>query len=183
MYGSRKSQGMDPYRVTKVISSEGKILTLEEAFKNYELFDYLESPIVIAGRVKKFLPRILSIFHGGRQIMDVKEGLVCPLKDTLKLREKKKTTTKHLAISVKEALNISARLLPMLKNFRAEDRNEWMRVGWILNNIGKSSTEALEQWITFSARCVEQFDEATCVYQWEKMGPTRSNIGYFTSFG
>lgn len=171
VYGSRKSEEMDPYRVTKVIASDGKEMSLEEAFQSYELLDYLERPMNITGRVKDFLPRILSIFHGGRPIMEVKEGLACPLKDSLKRREKKRSNKvpKHLEISVKESLKISERLLPMLQDFRSEKYDEWMRIGWILNNIGKGSTEALEQWITFSARCDEKFDEATCVYQWEKM--------------
>ena len=171
VYGSRKSEEMDPYRVTKVVSSDGKEMDLEEAFEDYELLDYLERPMNITGRVEEFLPRILSIFHGGRPILEVKEGLTCPLKDALKRRENKRSdkVPKHLEISVKESLKISARLLPMLQDFRAEKYDEWMRIGWILNNIGKGSTEALEQWIAFSARCDEKFDEATCVYQWEKM--------------
>ena len=171
VYGSRKSEEMDPYRVTNIISSDGKEMDLEQAFEDYELLDHLERPINIKGRVKEFLPRILSIFHGGRPIMEVKEGLACPLKATLKSREKKKSNKlpKHLEISVAESLKISARLLPMLQDFRAEKYNEWMQVGWILNNIGKSSTQALEQWIKFSARCDDKFDESTCVYQWEKM--------------
>jgi len=169
IYGSRKSEEMDPYKVTKVISSDGKEMGIEEAFDDYELLDYLERPIAINGRVNEFLPRILSIFHCGRPIMDVKEGLVCPLKDTIKRKQKTKSIPKHLEITVEKALEVSARLLPMLSDSRAEKYEEWMRVGWILNNIGESSTEALEQWITFSARCGEKFDEATCVYQWEKM--------------
>lgn len=169
IYGSRKSEEMDPYIVTKVISSEGTELELEEAFQNYELLDDSERPMNIKGRVKEFLPRILSIFHGGRQIMEVKEGLLCPLKDNLKTKEKNNIIPKHLEISVKESLKISAKLLPMLKDFRAEDRNEWIRIGWLLHNIGKGCTEALEQWITFSAKCTEKFDEATCVYNWENM--------------
>lgn len=171
VYGSRKSEDMDPYLVTKVLTSEGKELDIEEAFEEYELLDYLERPMDIKGRVKEFLPRILSIFHGGRAIMEVKEGLPCPLKDTLKRKEKNRNLkgSKHLEISVKDSLAISARLLPMLSDFRADKYDEWMRIGWILNNIGKGSTEALEQWITFSSRCDDKFDEATCVFQWEKM--------------
>ncbi|MCP3681453.1 MAG: hypothetical protein GY861_02085, partial [bacterium] len=184
VYGSRKSEEMEPYRVTNVISSEGKEMDLEEAFCDYELLDYLERPMNIKGKVSSYLPRILSIFHGGRPIMEVKEGLVCPLKATLKNREKKGVNKlpKHLEISVQESLKISARLLPMLHDFRAEKYDEWMRIGWILNNIGKGSTQALEQWITFSSRCEEKFDEATCVYQWEKMMERDITLGTLRHF-
>ena len=182
VYGSRKSEEMDPYTVTNVISSDGKEMDLEEAFQDYELLDYLERPMPITGRIKEFLPRILSIFHCGRPIMEVKEGLVCPLKDALKRREKKKNVPKHLEVTVKEALKISARLLPMLKDFRAEKYDEWMRIGWLLNNVGKGSTEALDQWITFSARCDDKFDEATCVYQWEKMVERDLTLGTLRHF-
>lgn len=177
VYGSRKSVDMDPYNVTQVVNSEGERVDLEEAFKNYELLDYLEQPINITGKVKEFLPRILSIFHSGRVIMEVKDGLVSPLKDQLKKKDKKKILAPHVEISVKESLAISAKLLPMLATWRVEKYDEWMRIGWLLNNIGQSSAEALEQWITFSAKCGEKFDEGICIYEWGKMSIRDLTLG------
>jgi len=167
MYGSRKSEDMDPYSVTKVITSEGNEIELEEAFKHYRLYDLHERPLKIRGRIKEYLPRILSVIPYGRTTHEVRHGLISPLKE--KLQEQKKIKKTHLKVSVAEALKISERLLPMLADFRAEDRNEWMTIGWILFNIGGGSAQAMEQWMEFSARCEESYDEATCIYEWERM--------------
>lgn len=169
MYGSRKQENLESYTVTMVISSEGKVLDLEEAFTDYLLFDRLKKRIALKGRVRELLPRILSIHSYHRSTMEVKEGLPCPLREKFRKQEKNRPKAKHLKVSVQEALKISEKLLPMLADFRAENYNEWMRVGWILYNIGKGCTDALDQWLEFSSRCGEKYDEGKCTYEWSKM--------------
>lgn len=170
MYGSRKSEEMEPYLVTKVFDSDGTEMELEDAFSNYKIYDNNEEIIPVKGRVKEMLPRILSIIPYNRDTKDVKNGLISPLKEKIM----KKTPNKKIQVSTQDALKISAKLLPMLAQFRAEDRNEWMTIGWILFNIGDGCPEALEQWLDFSARDQETYDESTCIYQWERM--TRKDI-------
>jgi len=167
VYGSRKSEDMDPYDVTKVIASDGTSLDIETAFKNYRIYDLNERPLVIKNRVKEYLPRILSIVPWGRKTHEVKSGLSLPLKE--KISEKNKKVQKNISVTVTEALEISEKLLPMISEWRVEDYNEWMSVGWILYNIGDGSAQAMEQWLNFSARCEEKYDEASCIYEWEKM--------------
>jgi len=167
MYGSRKSEDMDPYKVTKVFNSEGVEVSLEDAFKHYRIYDNREKVISVRDNVKEYLPRILSIIPYGRPTNEVRHGLVSPLKE--KLQEKKAKKKTQLKVSVEEALRVSERLLPMLADWRAEERNEWLTIGWILYNIGDNSPQALEQWMEFSARCEEKYDEANCIYEWERM--------------
>jgi P4 family phage/plasmid primase-like protien len=167
MYGSRKAEDMKPYKVTKVYNSEGSIISLEDAFKHYTIYDNREKPINIRGNVEEYLPRVLSILPYGRQTNELKNGLISPLKE--KIQQKKSTTKTHLKISVGESLKISAKLLPMLADWRTEDRNEWMTIGWILYNIGDGSPQALDQWMEFSARCEDKYDESGCIYEWERM--------------
>ena len=83
MYGSRKSEDMKPYKVTKVFTSEGIEIDLEEAFQHYCIFDMKEKPIKIRGQVEHFLPRILSIIPYGRPTQEVRHGLTSPLKEKL----------------------------------------------------------------------------------------------------
>jgi P4 family phage/plasmid primase-like protien len=166
MYGSRKDEKMDPYTVSKVVTSEGYEIDLEEAFKNYRLYDKQEHLIKVSGKVLEYLPRILSILPFGRETSELRNGLISPLKEKIQKKTKTKSVDK---ISVTESLIISAKLLPMLSRYRAEDRNEWMVVGWILYNIGCGSAEALDQWLEFSARDEENYDEANCIYEWERM--------------
>lgn len=167
MYGSRKAEDMKPYKVTKVYNSEGSTISLEDAFKHYTIYDNREKPINIRGKVEEYLPRVLSILPYGRQTNELKNGLISPLKE--KIQKKKSTTKTHLKISVGESLKISAKLLPMLADWRTEDRNEWMTIGWILYNIGDGSPQALDQWMEFSARCEDKYDESGCIYEWERM--------------
>lgn len=180
MYGSRKSEDMDPYKVTKVFTSDCDEIELEEAFSNYCIFDIKERPIDIRNKVNFFLPRILSIIPYGRVTHEVREGLVSPLKD--KLQEKKERVKVTLTVSVEEALKISERLLPMLADFRTEDRNEWLTIGWILYNIGDGSTQALDQWLSFSSRCEEKYNESTCIYEWERMVKQDLTLGTLRHF-
>lgn len=167
VYGSRKSENMEPYIVSKVITSDGSEIDIEAAFNNYRIYDLNEKPLIIKNRVKEYLPRILSIVPWGRTTHEVKSGLVLPLKD--KITERNKKIEKHICINVKEALEISDKLLQMIADWRVEDYHEWMSIGWILYNIGDGCSEAMEQWLNFSARCEEKYDEAKCVYEWEKM--------------
>jgi P4 family phage/plasmid primase-like protien len=167
LYGSRKSEEMDPYKVTKVYDSDCVAIDMEDAFKDYIIYDMKEMHIDIRGKVEEYLPRILSIIPYGRKTHEVKPGLTSPLKE--KLQEKKEQKKTKLKLSVEEALAVSEKLLPLLATWRAEDRNEWMTIGWILYNIGEGSTQALEQWLEFSKRCEEKYDEAACIYEWERM--------------
>ena len=180
IYGSRKSEDMDPYKVTSVFLSDGSEITTEEAFKNYKIYDMKEKCIPIQENIKFFLPRILSIIPYGRPTQELVQGLVSPLKG--KLQEEKVKIKKPLKVSVEEALKISEKLLPMLADFRAEERNDWITVGWILYNIGDASTEALEQWMDFSARCQEKYDEASCIYEWERMVKKDLTLGTLRHF-
>ena len=180
LYGSRKSEDMDPYKVTKVFTSDCDEISLEEAFSSYCIFDIKEKPINIRNKVEFFLPRILSIIPYGRVTHELREGLVSLLKD--KLQEKKERVKVVLTVSVEEALKVSERLLPMLSDFRAEDRNEWLTVGWILYNIGDGSTQALDQWLSFSSRCVEKYNESTCIYEWERMVKQDLTLGTLRHF-
>lgn len=168
LYGSRKSEDMEPYRATWVFNSSGDRVSVEEGLKMCRIFDQQERLIDIKGKVLENLPKILSIIPYGRQTMEVKQGLISPLKDKIKEKHKEKIKS-VLSVDSGEALAVSARLLPMIADFRAEDRNEWMTIGWGLYNIGEGSAQALDQWIEFSSRCEEKFDEGKCIYEWERM--------------
>ena len=175
LYGSSKEQGMDPYKVTKVFNSEGTEISLEDAFKRYPLYDMREQLIKVKGKVVEYLPRILSIIPYNRETCEVKHGLISPLKE--KIQERKKNNKEYKKTSVAQDIEVAKVLLPMLSDFRASDRNEWMTIGWILYNIGDASPEALDLWCEFSSRCEEEYDEAVCIYQWDRMTKKDLTLG------
>lgn len=176
LYGSRKSSEMNSYLVTQIINHDGKKISLENAFRHYRIYDKKEQLINIKNDIEFYLPRILSIMTCGRETSELRSGLISPLKEKIKEKRKKNQQT-QIKISTKESLEISKQLLPMLSQFRSEDRNEWMTIGWILFNIGEGSTEALEQWCEFSSRDKENYDEGTCIFEWEKMTKKDLTLG------
>ena len=134
LYGSIKSENMDPYRLSKVIDSNGQEIQLEEAFKNYKIYDCNEQPLVINNRVIEYLPRILSIIPWGRPTQEIKPSLANPAKD---IKTKENTKVKNNDnLTIKQILEISEQLMPMISDKRADDYHEWMTLGWILYNIG-----------------------------------------------
>jgi len=169
MYGSVKNENSKPYKVTRMVNSECKNISLEEGFKYYQLFDIKENLIDMKGDYKKYLPRILSILPYGRSCQELKLGLSLLQKEkTNKDEFNLKKQNKNFKTSVAKNLKISERLLPMLSQYRVDDYNEWMTVGWILYSVGEGCLEALDQWLEFSSRS-EKYNEEKCIYEWERM--------------
>lgn len=177
LYGSRKSEEHQPYRITKIYDSELNIISIEKAFKNYQIFDQKEQIIQIRGKIEHYLPRILSVIPYGRSTKEIKRGIISPIKEKLK-KEQGNVSTSINKLGVEESLTVARRLLPMISSFRADDRNEWMNIGWILYNISEANPDGLELWCEFSSRCEEKYDENICIYQWERM--TKRDIGIGT---
>ena len=177
LYGSRKSEQHPPYFVTKFFDSQVKEISIEEAFKNYELFDTNEELIDIKGKEKYYLPRILSIIPYGRASQELKYGLPSPIKGSINNKISNKIEKKELKVSVSDALKLSERLLPLLSTKRAEDYYQWMEIGWVLFNISEGCEEGLEQWLEFSARAEDKYDEAKCIAEWGKMVAKKYTIG------
>jgi P4 family phage/plasmid primase-like protien len=177
VYGSRKSEENQPYKITKIFDSSLSEISFEKAFKNYQIFDIREQVINIKGKVKYYLPRILSIIPYSRKTRELRRGIISPLKEKLKVKERQTSSQNHNKLSCEEALSIAKKLLPLIADYRAEDRNEWMTIGWILYNISEGSNEGLELWCDFSSRCEDKYDENVCVYQWERMTKRDISIG------
>lgn len=185
LYGCRKDEKLSPYRVTTIYDSELNEVSLEKAFHNYQLFDMNEDLIDIRGRIEFYLPRILSIIPFGRSTQELKYGIPSPLKANQLGKGLQQTKEKkQLKVSVEEALKVSKELLEMLAPHRYENYNSWMEVGWTLFNIGDGSDEAMEQWLEFSAKDEEKFDEAHCISEWSKMvrkSLTLGTLKYYAS--
>jgi P4 family phage/plasmid primase-like protien len=175
IYGCRKDgENMRPYKVTKVYDSECNIISLDKAFRYYQLYNVKEQLIDITGKIEENLPRILSILPYGRECSELKYGLPLPKKDNIVKIKEKRERFESDDMDGKNLLLEAKKLLPMLADFRAEDRNEWISIGWLLYNIGEGSNDALELWIEFSSRCEDKFDEKECIDIWDKM--TKKNL-------
>lgn len=176
LYGSTKDVGMTPYKVSKIYDAEGNIVSLEEAFRYFTLFDSKDRRIDIRGKVEYYLPQILSVFPYNKQVNDVKRGISIPAKEKFETK-KKENIKQHKKTTVQEDIKTATKLLPMISKHRAEDYNEWMMIGWVLYNISEGSPEGLDLWNEFSQQIGEKYDEKVCFHQWEKMVMKDYTIG------
>ena len=182
LYGGRKDSDKDPYLVDKVFDHQQKETTLEKAFSEYVLLDKNEQEIDISGKVEYFLPRILSIIPFGREIKELRSGLPAPMDAKRKPKQPKRTREEREDIDFHENVEMVRQLVRMLDDKRANDRNEWIRIGWILFNIGNGCDESREMWLEFSQRCGDKYDEQDCIRHWDKMVKKDYTIGSLRHF-
>ena len=180
MYGSHKPEG-HPYLLDRVLDSSGKEITIEDAVSHHTIYSVDETPINIHGKEIFYLPRILSILPFHRKVHSVKEGIVSPVK----LGMKRVSAVVHPELNTQQMtqqLKRAVELLELVSDRRAESREDWMRIGWVLHNIGGGSLDALDVWTAFSRRCPEKFCESVCIDAWQKMERgtlTLGTIAYF----
>ena len=179
MYGARKDANRDPYTVTMVINSNGDDISLYDAFKKYKIYDSTGTKIKITlENVELNLPRILSIIpfpsNTKPQTM-VKKGLLSPIREKIKNNIERKT--KEYKKNIEEDLGIAKPLLGMLCDYRAENRNDWIEIGWILFNISHGNQDGLDLWKDFSMRCPNLYDESKCIYEWDRMVLKNLSVG------
>jgi len=99
-----------------------------------------------------------------------------------KPKQPKRTREEREDIDFHENVDMIRQLVRMLDDKRANDRNEWIRIGWILFNIGNGCDEAREMWLEFSQRCDDKYDEQDCIRHWDKMVKKDYTIGSLRHF-
>ena len=178
LYGSKKDESMKSYKVTKIIDGEGQEISLEDAVKEYFIYDVDENKINIKNNEEYYLPRILSILPFGRKTCELKPNIQSPIKEIKRNnRDIKQNVNKYKSESIQEELKKAKELLDMISDARAENYNEWMDIGWTLYNISDGDEEGLNLWIDFSSRCGDKFDENNCIHLWSKMIKKDKSLG------
>ena len=177
LYGSVKEEGKKPYLLSKVFNYDVEEMSLLEAFGSYKIYDENENPIKLSSleEITFNLPRIMSILPYGRPSVEVNEGLI-PL-GVNQFVEKEKTEYTGTVLTDDENLKVAKSLLPMIAYFRAEDRLEWLKVGWCLFTVSNGSQEGLILWNEFSSRCSDKYNEENNSLEWGKMRVGNMTIG------
>lgn len=168
LYGSRKQIDMEPYKLTKIFDCNLNAMKLVDAFINYKIFDNIERKINIRGKLMYYMPRILSILPYGRDNMELKNNLPLLNERSSKL-EKKSFKTKEYTKNMEKDLELSAKLIHVLKIDRATEFLHWFKVGCALYNISEGTQDGYELFLEFSQRCSEKYDEDSCFETWDKM--------------
>jgi P4 family phage/plasmid primase-like protien len=176
LYGSRKKEFLQSYKVTKILDDECCEISLEDALKNFKLKDIHGDPLEIIRPLEYYLPRILSIHPGDREPILVRSDLELITKKLLKRAKESKKVYED--IPVPEALKRARELMKLVSPSRADNFDDWLDIGWILYNIGDGTEDALDMWIEFSAKTSKKnFSESACMYQWENMEKRNRTIG------
>lgn len=180
LYGSKKSENMQAYKLTRILDHERESLSLEDAFKDCKIYDDHECEIPLNGRFMYYLPRVLSVVSWCRPVCEVKSNLPSLLKiNTSSSSDKKRN---YIVKNMTETLDRARRYINILSDSRAESYADWLQVGWALYNISNGSEDGMMMWLSFSSRCAEKFDEAHCISTWEKMEVRNMTIGTLAHF-
>jgi P4 family phage/plasmid primase-like protien len=173
LYGSRKDEHQDTYRISRIVTADQRTLSVEEAFLSYVIYDEEEERIPLnTSNLHVHLPRILSIHPYGRAVSEVRTDVVSTSPELLQYVRKPvlapvpEDTRDDDAVA--EDLAVVKKILPFLGVHRADDRNNWMTVGWAIFNLSRGSDEGLDLWLTFSRRS-HKYNEARCLYEWSHM--------------
>lgn len=173
LYGSRKTEEQEPYTISRIYDHQLTELTLEQAFLSYQVYDEDDELIQLnASNLEFHLPRILSVCPYGRSVSEVRTDLHTTPE---LLRYVKKPSYPTVPVdderddaAVADDLAIVKKILPFLSAARADDRNNWMTVGWAIFNVSRGSDAGLDLWLDFSRRS-QKFNEARCLYEWSHM--------------
>lgn len=181
LYGGKKGGlNMSPYRLTKIFNDERDIISLEEACKNYKIYDGDENEIELRGNCEFYLPRILSVVPWCRTPMSIKPNLPSLLKlNTTSSSDKVKM---YIVKNMTETMEKARKYLAVISETRANSFTDWMQIGWALYNISNGSEDGLMMWLEFSSRCAEKFDEAECISKWNKMEVRNITLGSLAHF-
>lgn len=182
LYGSRKHPSMEPYLVHSLVDGDGKCWengTWRQVWLDmaYPLFAWdgarhVKTEATTAATLEAHLPRIFSLIMNGRDEFAVTvHAPIAPLLEkaaAAMLPQPPQRQPQQQSAETREQDTIAA-LVNLLDEHRARDRNEWIRVGWILYNVCEDKDKGLALWQSFSQRCPEAYDARVCCREWSMM--------------
>jgi P4 family phage/plasmid primase-like protien len=175
MYGSRKDNKLEAYRLTAIYNTKLREISLEESVKKFTLYNSDDEEIKIQN-VEYELPRILSIHPLNRKIFNARQNIDCIVKQNYIRSTESRMIYDNM--TVPQLLEQAKELLNFLSSSRADDYNDWIEVGWVIYNLSDGCIEGLNLWIDFSSKTSRNnFSESSCVYHWNKMTKRNYSIG------
>ena len=174
LYGSRKDAHMDPYVISRGYNEQG--VPSNAWWELLSGFEYQGTVLESRQDLEDHLPQIFSIRVEGREafIRELRSDIPMP---PVGVPKPKKLITGGGGGAPENDLDGESKggmvreLLGLLSYERCSDRNEWVRVGWVLFNTFHGNDEGYNLWLEFSRRCDEKFDETVCQYEWSRMEP------------
>ncbi len=156
MYGNSKPK-CKPYKLTKYIAYDDSDLPISDLVEEEsELVD------VFSLQGKNWKESNQTPLNGEYTLEDIdyecnNKGIDNTSNNTLEA---------IIPISKEDEFRKAKHLVSLLSDERAENYNDWIRVGWALHNTDR---ELLQVWIDFSKRCPNKFNENECHRLWRNM--------------
>lgn len=177
LYGSRKSENSGTYHVSKAYDHNTNEIPLETAFKNYKIYDTFENEIQYSpANIKFYYPRIFSVNPCYRKTVDI----IPVFESTANISYVEKRVDKDdvkYDQTLEQQLATAKELVELLDISRAEKRDEWLEIGWILYAISQGIEEGLQIWIEFSQQVPEKFSLEVCLREWSNMYKGNFTLG------
>jgi len=188
MYGSRKDPKKESYKLTRIVGSDMRNLTLDEVLEELPLLnnDFQELELDPDRPCDYYLPILLSVSSLTKKVYTVKlpPGQSCTLRNKLSNIEKIVTQTQNEKTNLPDILKQCTEFIPMLSPTRAGRYKDWINVGMCLWTLTKGCREGYDLWIAFSAKSQEgNFDETACAAFWKRYTPSFDwNMGHLRSW-
>lgn len=172
MYGSKKPH-LDKYQVTSVYRFDTRTRTLEEQNISIDPTSYTE----LLSIRNKFIETEIK-FDKQEDITNY-ENLIQERKMRNHFKNSVLSKTKNLRLNTnEEEYRQASQLVDLLTKDRADNYNEWIRVGWCLRNIDH---RLLNSWIDFSKKSAK-FVEGECEKNWNYMRQDGACLGMGTLY-
>ena len=169
MYGSSKAEGMIPYKLTKIYNEKLDIISLEDATKNYELYDSNEDLIPMTNPIF-LLPRILSVIPWHRKASTLHSNLQSVVKVNPIVQEEEEEDDEDEDKQNERSKQIELGLQHVKKE-RFKDYLPWIQLcGMMVKN--KLSRNLFLQYSKESG--YTPFDSVKCSEEWFKVVEKKS---------
>ncbi len=194
LYGSRKDENLESYKITKIINKNNEIINVEDAFLNYNIYNSESDLIEKDDDIKYYLPYILSIHLNDRSeyVYEVKDNIKKVSVQKPRNSPKRKNKNKNYNYNLNTIdINLCKKLLGCLKQERIEEHNEWHKIGLILYNIFKGEETGQEIWLEWSKGIKERhshrgnpgnFNDNACINAWRLMRKGNISMGSLKHF-
>lgn len=170
MYGSSKSEDLQPYKLTEIYNHNLDRITPLEAFKMGKFFSRDEEPLkVTEENVVRILPQLLSVSSIKKEIYDIKTPIDLKVPSKVYLKQKLRDIEMvENDDNIRKNLLEAKDLLKILKPSRADEYSSWWDIGIILFNIGHGCEEAFRLWNRWS-KISANYDADACLQVWDRM--------------
>ncbi len=178
LYGSRKDETSGTYRADKAYFHNAEEVTLRKAFEGYKIYNGFEKLIEYKSYedLVKLFPRVFSVNPCFRKTVEIIPMFDATANITFTEERPDRDDVKYDQ-TYEQQMATARELIELLDPSRAEKRDEWLEVGWILYSISNGSEDGANLWIQFSQQSVDKFSLEVCLREWSRMYKGNHTLG------